>query len=78
MAHDLGQIVNALGCKADDLAGDTIVTDVVVLCRTLRADGTTSLHMSQSEGLDWMARFAMVRTAWTREDEALRQHNRQR
>lgn len=75
MAHDLGQTVNALGCLADKLTEDTMITDIVVLCKTVKADGTVTLFMSHSAGMSWIERFGMLHGAVAIEDHALRERN---
>lgn len=76
MSHDLGQIINALGCSAEQLAEDTMITYAVVLCKTIQADGTVTLFMSHSTGMSWIERFGMLHGAVAMEDHALRARNR--
>lgn len=63
MTHDLGQIVNALGCSAASLNEDAMISDVVVLCKTVQPDGTVTMLTSFSDGMSWIERLGMLHAA---------------
>lgn len=60
-AGDLGPTLNALGVRHD--AGEEFITDAVVILKTVDGDGKARLALAWSEGMSWIERVGMLRTA---------------
>lgn len=60
----LGQIVDKLGCSAANIGEDRMITDVIVLAKTVRLeDGDVTLHISNSGGISWMEKVGILQVA---------------
>ncbi|MCF2130129.1 hypothetical protein L1I79_27405 [Strepomyces sp. STD 3.1] len=60
--QELGQIIDALGARADLDEGD-LPTDAFVILKIVKADGTVSLVHRRSESLDWITALGMITAA---------------
>ncbi|CAL9597287.1 hypothetical protein [Streptomyces sp. enrichment culture] len=60
--QELGQIIDALGARADLDEGD-LPTDAFVILKIVKADGTVSLVHRRSESLDWTTALGMITAA---------------
>lgn len=60
--RDIAELLVGRGATIDLADGD-IVTDMIVLCRVSRVDGTTSLGIAFTEGTSWLDQFGLVKAA---------------
>jgi hypothetical protein len=58
----VGPIVDGLGITVDLDAG-VLVTDAVVVLKTIDPDGHVSLSCSWGDGMSWVERLGMLRAA---------------
>lgn len=69
----LGQVIDELGVTADSLDADRMITDVIVLAKTVGMDaGDVSLYTAHSDGISWIEKIGMLRAAETIENSGYR------
>ncbi len=70
MAEPIGDVLNGLGITATQSDGE-FITDAVVLLKVVDAEGDVTLRMCHSQGMSWIERVGMLRTAEQTELEGL-------
>lgn len=63
-ARTLGQIIDDLGVTMESLDDTCLISDVVVLAKTVRMDtGRVSLFTAHSTNISWIEKVGMLRAA---------------
>ena len=62
MDDNLGGLIDRMNVRLD-LEPDDLVTDVVLICKVVSADGDTSLGLATSEGLCWIDQLGLMTAA---------------
>lgn len=60
--RSLGDVIDALGIKATLEEGE-LLSGALLLLKVIDKDGDTRLSLAGSEGLGWIERIGMLRTA---------------
>lgn len=67
----IGEIVDGLGCELQ-LDDDEMITDAIVILKTVDGDGDVSLVSRFSAGMSWIERIGMLDVAAMMQREQLK------
>lgn len=69
----IGRIIDQLGVSMTSLGDDRVITDVIVIAKTIGMDeGDVSLYTAHSDGISWIEKVGMLRAAETIENSGYR------
>lgn len=58
----IGDLLNSLGVTYQQEDG-ALISDALVILKVIREDGAVSLRLGWSDGMSWIERIGMLRTA---------------